>query len=116
MGVAQSESPFAIEVVKLTSPNGGDLLKSGETHRITWMTNETKETVSKVKLYYTKDGGTTWLSIRGAIVGNPGYYDWTPSVGKTKSKCKVRVVLLNADGNSVGSDLSDGTFTISASP
>ena len=109
----QSDSPFTIEVVRVTSPKEDDLLTSGKVHRITWATNQTKYPVTKVKLYYTKDGGTTWLPIQAVITENPGYYDWTPSVGKTKSKCKVKVVLENAGGNSVGSDLSDGYFKIS---
>jgi hypothetical protein len=116
IGVVQSDSPFSIEVVRLTSPNGGDFLISKQAHRITWATNQIRNPVAKVKLYYTKDGGTTWPSIKGAVPGNPGYYDWTPSVGKTKSKCKVKVVLMDAAGNSLGSDLSDGYFTISPSP
>jgi len=56
------------------------------------------------------------VSDSGVITENPGYYDWTPSVAKTKSKCKVKVVLKDKDGNSVGSDLNDGYFTISPPP
>jgi hypothetical protein len=115
-GVGRSDSSFTIEVLRVTSPKGDDVLTSGKVHRITWSTNETQKPVMKVKLYYTKDGGATWLPIGGAITGNSGYYDWTPSLKKTKSKCKVKVVLKDKDGNSVGSDSSDGYFTIAISP
>jgi C1A family cysteine protease len=47
----KSDAPFKIEVVKLTSPNGGTLT-SGK-YSITWTTNQTKKEVAKVKLYYT---------------------------------------------------------------
>jgi hypothetical protein len=107
-----SDGTFVIEVLTVTSPKEGGLLTSGEPYRITWTTRETKHPVSKVKLYYTTNGGATWLPIRETITENLGYYDWTPSAGKTKKKCKVKVVLKDEDGNSVASDLSDGYFTI----
>ncbi len=111
IGAVQSPL-FTIEVVRLISPNGGNILRSGEAYRITWATLETKTPVTKVKLYYTKDGGTTWLSIKGTPPGNPGEYKWTPVTGKPKSRCKVKVVLKDAADETVGSDVSDGVFTI----
>jgi hypothetical protein len=113
VGSDRSAAPFTIEVVNVTSPNGGESLKSGTPYKITWATNGTKLPVSRVKLYYTKDGGTTWLQIPAKITGNPGFYDWTvPAVKTSKVSCKVRTVLLDASGNSLGSDSSDAPFTI----
>jgi hypothetical protein len=112
IGADKSDAPFRIEVVSVTSPQDRDLLVSGETQRIRWRTNGTKEPVAGVRLHYTKDGGSTWLPIATAITGNPGYCDWTPSVGAMKRKCKVKVVLKNASGDTVGSDVSEGFFSI----
>jgi len=114
VGADRSDRPFTIEVVKLTSPNGGETLPSGDIPTITWTTHETKRDVSRVILNYTKNGGNTWNKI-DTLDGNPGSYDgWTvPDVPKTKSKCKVKVVLKDARGNTVGSDVSDASFTIS---
>jgi hypothetical protein len=119
VGVAISAAPFTIEVVKVASPNGGETWKEGETHDITWTTNGTKKPVAKVKLYYTKDGESTWnricdpLTGKCALTGNPGSYDWkVPSVRKTKENCKVRVELIDKSGNLLGTDASDNYFSI----
>jgi hypothetical protein len=112
VGVDKSDAPFTIAVVEVTSPNGGEVLISGDPHTITWTTNETKEPVTKVVLKYTKNGGKRWKKIE-TLTENTGSYDWTvPDVPKTKSKCLVKVVLKDAKGNTVGSDTSDGYFTI----
>jgi FtsP/CotA-like multicopper oxidase with cupredoxin domain len=121
VGADKSDAPFTIEVVKLTSPNGGETITSGLTYCIHWTRNVTAKPVAKVKLEYTKDGGTTWLPI--AALKDPyiseglhSYDLWTvPTVGKTKNT-KVRVTLLDSLGNILGRDASDGTFTIQPAP
>jgi len=117
IGGDKSDAPFTIEVVKVTYPNGGELLTSGDIPTITWTTHETKKDVARVILKYTKNDGNTWKKI-ATLDGNPGSYDgWTvPDVPKTKSKCKVKVVLKDARGNTVGSDTSDSSFTIEPAP
>jgi hypothetical protein len=113
IGADRSDAPFTIEVVKLTSPNGGDTLTSGDIHTVTWATNNTKNPVAKVKLYYTKDGGSTWNSIFTFRDTNPGSYDWqVPCVRNDKASCKVKVTLFDDSGNIVGEDASNGYFTI----
>jgi len=113
----RSNSTFTIEVLKVTSPNGGELLTSGDKPIITWTTHETKRDVARVILKYTINGGRTWKKI-ATLDGNPGSYnEWTvPDVPKTKSKCKVKVVLKDAAGNTVGNDTSDSSFTIEPGP
>jgi hypothetical protein len=113
IGKDKSDGTFTIEVVKVTSPNGGETLTSGNIHTITWTTNETKKPVAKVLLKYTKNGGRTWKKITAIEGSNPETHLWTvPDVPKTKTKCKVKVVLKDAKRNNVGSDTSDGYFTI----
>jgi len=74
------------------------------------VTHGTKGTVSEVKLYYTKNNGTTWKVIK-TLTGNAGIYRWSvPSV--TSSTCKVKVVLLSGSGAVIGSDVSDASFPI----
>jgi len=118
VGSGVTQGPFMIEVVKLTLPNGGGTLTSGDTPLIEWSTNETVRPVATVQLFYTANGGVTWKQIQGSpLSGNPGSFFWTvPPVTKEKSKCKVKVVLKDAKGNSVGSDMSDTFFTIQPSP
>jgi hypothetical protein len=116
VGADKSDSTFTIEVVKLTSPNGGEILTSGESHSITWTTNETKKPVAKVVLKY-KIGKNPWEKIETIKGSDPGTYSWTvPTVPEPKSTCLVKVVLKEAEGKKVGSDTSDGYFTIEPAP
>jgi hypothetical protein len=111
-----SDSPFSIEVVKMTSPNGGESIPSGTASDIKWTTHATKSSVYKAKLFYTKNGGKTWNLIK-ALDGNPGSHEWVLSpLRSSKSKCKVKVVLTDAQGNTLGTDASDGFFAIQPSP
>jgi len=113
LGADGSDLTFTIEVLTVTSPNGGETLTSGTLHTITWTTNETKNPVEKVVLKYTKNGGRTWKKITAIEGNNPEEHLWTvPDVPKIKNKCLVKVVLKDAKGNTVGSDTSDGYFTI----
>ena len=111
-GTDVSDAPFAITVIVLKGPNGGESYGSGEHASIAWITNGTARTVASVKLLYTLDGGSTWKTI-ATLSSNPGAYDWTvPTVTKTKSNCKVRVMLKDSSGNSLGKDDSNATFTL----
>ena len=107
-----SDLKFTIEVVRLNSPNGGETLKSGTVHTITWTTNGTVRPVAKAKLFYSLDGGTTYTLIK-TLTGNPGSTNWTvPTVTATQTKCKVKVVLKDSGGVTIGQDASNKNFTI----
>jgi hypothetical protein len=120
IGSDTSDKPFTIEVVAVTKPNGGELLHEGWDETIAWDSYETSEPITKVQLYYTKDGGATYYLIT-TLSGSypPGSYShiWTvPPVGTTaNTKCKVKVVLKDAKGVVRGSDVSDNYFTIELS-
>jgi hypothetical protein len=106
--------PFTIEVVKLTSPDGGETLTSNSSWPITWNTNVTNTPVAEVILKYTINGGTTWKTVTKITGSNPGTYDWNiPVVSRETTKCKVKIILQNANGKVVGTDMSDAYFTIS---
>lgn len=107
----QSISPFTIfSVLNVQHPNGRHIFFSGNQVTILWETQD-KVPATAVELYYTKDGGTTWLLIE-ALDANPRSYVWTvPSVNKVKEHCKVKVVL-KAGEIELGSDVSNGYFTI----
>jgi len=114
VGEATSDAPFTIEVVRLDSPNGGVTYTSNNLPSIEWTTNVTKNDVDKVILYYTLNGGSTWVKIATILNANPGFFSlWQISPpAKTKSKCKVKVMLKDKNGNTMGSDISDSDFTI----
>jgi hypothetical protein len=110
IGEDTSDSTSTIEVVKVTSPDGGETLTSGSTHTITWQTNGTIRPVASVKLSYSINGGGSWKAIK-TVTGNPGSYNW-PVPYVSSSSCKVKLVLKDAGGATVGNDVSDGVFTI----
>jgi hypothetical protein len=66
-----------------------------------------------VILSYTLNDGSTWVNIVTYSGNNTGIHDWEiPPVPQSKAKCKVKVVLKNKSGDTIGSDVSDGYFTI----
>ena len=68
--------------------------------------------MTSVKLFRSINGGSTWTLIK-TLTGNPGSYNWTlPSVTVPKTQCKVKVVLRDSGGVTVGSDITDAFFTI----
>jgi hypothetical protein len=107
----KSDKLFTIEVVRVISPNGGEILPAGGDYNIIWETHVTKSDINSVKLFYTKDGKTTWKRI--VFLNNPGQYLWkVPIPNVPKTKCQVRVVLIGRYGNIIGTDISDDYFTI----
>ncbi len=112
IGQDASNDPFRIEVMRLISPNGGNLFTSGGDVTVVWTTNATRNQVNRVKLYLTKDGEQTWSEIE-TLMGNPKTYVWkVPPVSRTRKKCKLKVVLKDASGNTLAKDSSDFYFTI----
>jgi len=109
----KSEGHFAIEVVKLLSPNeSGEILYSGGTYPISWEVYETLNPVAQVELFYTKDGGATWNLIDSFVDASRNHNWVVPTVKNAKSECKVKVVLKDVDGRTLGSDSSNSFFTI----
>jgi hypothetical protein len=113
VGSDRSDGVFTIEVVKLAYPDGGETFYSGGMKTLTWTVNTTKKPVTSIKLYYTKNKGTTWTLIT-ALAGDETYYEWSPlpAVTTRKTKCKVKVVLKDANGVTLGIDRTDGYFTL----
>ncbi|HYQ48123.1 MAG TPA: hypothetical protein VEP69_03570, partial [Thermodesulfovibrionales bacterium] len=111
VGADSSDEPFTIEVLKLTYPNGGETFTSGDSPTITWASNIPP--ADHVVLSYTLDNGLTWKKIDTTTdPSDDGSFTWTvPTLGKAKTS-KVKIVLKNAAGNTLGKDMSDAVFTI----
>lgn len=114
LGSDKSDRAFIIEVIKITTPNGGEIYTSGEIPLggIAWNTNATINAVSQVKVFISYNNGFTWKLITN-ISGDPGFYNWTvPIVTKTIRTCRIKVILLDSLGKNIGFDISDSAFTI----
>jgi subtilisin family serine protease len=106
-----SDSKFSIklppaEMIKVTSPDGGETLYSGLIHEITWTGSESIENVA---IDYSVDNGETWTGI-GNSTPNDGKHRWTvPALQESPStNCLIRVS--DTDGDPV--DTSDAAFSI----
>jgi hypothetical protein len=110
VGVDTSDANFAIEVVRLTTPNGGETINRGTVTPITWVTNGTAATVNKVVLSYSTNSGSNWTTIV-TLTTNPGTYSWTVPTSINSSSCRVRVQLYR-NSASQGLDASNANFSI----
>jgi hypothetical protein len=116
IGSDTSDGTFTIEGARITSPNQGDICMGGQTCTITWTKSEHVPAVS-TELSYSLKNGRKWTKIPDILPGDAESFDWTvPIVSEPTTTCKFRVVLRDSNGRKVGSDVSDGTFTIQPAP
>ncbi len=88
----------------LISPNGSENWEAGSNHNILW----TNSYSSKIKIEYTTNNETNWLSIISSIPASDSSFSWTvPNTPSTQ--CRVRISNEN-DPNIF--DASDDIFTI----
>jgi hypothetical protein len=108
-----SDSSFTIgncqsPVVSVLAPNGGEDWCIGESYQILWSASD-DVAVTNIALYYSTDGGSSWITI-DEDEPNDGVYPWTmPNTPSTR--CRVRVIAYD-DADSTGEDISDSDFTI----
>ena len=106
---------FTIEAVTITSPTSADALSAGTPHTIIWTSFGPAATADSFKLLYTKNNGITWTEIHKPVPGegNPGNYLWDsiPAVNVPKTNSRVKLILKDAAGKTIGRALSD-FFTI----
>jgi hypothetical protein len=104
----QSNAVFTISLVDFItvgSPNGGENLKIGSSHDITWTSSGTS---GNVRIQYSTNSGSSWSDIVISTVDD-GSYTWTiPNAPSVNCLVKVRNVLPLTPV-----DQSDAVFTIS---
>jgi len=98
----------APESVTVTAPNGGEEWCVGSTHSITW----TSSSIDTVKIEYSTNGGSSWITEVEKTPAAPGTYSWTVP-GSASTQCLVRICDAR-DGDPC--DQSDAVFTIQAVP
>ncbi len=84
-----SNSYFTVNIpITVTAPNGGETWSALTSHNITW---NTLGTSGNYNIYYSVDGGASWITIATNYASATGTYAWNvpnnPSV-----QCKVRVM------------------------
>jgi hypothetical protein len=109
----KSDSYFRIEVVKLMTPNGGEIFKSGDIVGLTWQINKTTTDVAQIIFYYSVDNGMSWQRKGKTPAGLLNSADWkVPWVDGVKFKSLFKIMLQDAAGNAIGTDQSDNVFTM----
>jgi hypothetical protein len=117
VGRDRSNSRFTIEVLRITSPSGGEEVTSDDLFSIAWDTHLTNKPVAKVEMFYTKGGGASWSRIALIKGSNPGLFSWRiPIVRQTRTRCRIKVILKDAAGRRLATDISQGYFTINPLP
>ncbi len=95
--------------IRVTSPNGGEAWTVGETHNITWLSEN--YTGTQVKIQYSTNTGSSWLPVVNST-SNIGTYPWL--IPATVSpNCLVKV---SDAGTGTPFDVSDNTFSIIQTP
>lgn len=90
--------------ITLVSPNGGEVFTSGSGVYIDWISNG----ISAIDIYYSINGGTSYLPIATNIPSYPAYYYWqVPDTISNSVKIKI-----NKSGNSSVADISNANFSI----
>ncbi|MDP2207498.1 MAG: M12 family metallo-peptidase, partial [Bacteroidota bacterium] len=97
--------PSSITVI---SPNGGESWIMGTNQSITW----TSTGVTNVKIEYTTNNGTNWLTIAESVPASPASYLWTvPTTATTQAQVRVSSATVSSL-----SDISNNVFSIQFPP
>jgi hypothetical protein len=98
---------FTIEVVSIVTPIADEIVTKGIVYpTVTWTTNVTKKPVSSAKVFYTLGSSGIWNPADGTVVDPLGSFSWNvPSLAKAKI-VKLKVVLKDALGVTVGMAIS----------
>ena len=98
-----SDSVFVIKTMSVTSPNGGEVWKSGSIKDITFTTG-----VAYVDIKYSTDNGGSWNDIINNFSSISGTYSWTvTSISSTQYLIKI-----SDTNDSTFYDISDNPFII----
>ncbi|MHC4827455.1 MAG: agmatine deiminase family protein [Planctomycetota bacterium] len=111
MQVPRYENP--VPGAHVVSPDGGELLVSGNGHDVTWSAIDDQD-VSSIDLAYSTDGGSTFPYTIATGETNDGHFRWTVP-GPPSTQVKVRATAHDGDSNSANAD-SESTFVITAAP
>lgn len=109
VGSDVSDASFPIRVLELTGPTG--TVSGGEAVSITWKTYGTRAEVAGWKLQLSKDNGASWKTV-GDGSGNPEAHFWVPDLKRQAPRCKLRLILVDAEGKRVAVDTQSQAFSI----
>jgi hypothetical protein len=105
-------TPVPVRWIQIVSPNGGEVLRLGETYRITWKSSSNLSNISLA--YHFGTGGidnNNWIATN---LPNTGYYDWKVSLGNNTNNQVMIYIVGYQDNLYSTSDFSDNFFNVFA--
>jgi hypothetical protein len=117
LGGDVSDAPFAIEVLTLTTPNGGEAIAAGSSYDVSWDTYDTQNPVDHVKIFCSTSGGKKKKKKKWKLMatepGDPGISTCEfPVPKKNMTNCLIKAVAYDYTGAKVAEDQSDSPFSI----
>lgn len=101
-------SDICLPEIKVRSPNGGEILFSGNTDSIRWNASDNVR-LNSTSLFYRTDSEENWIYI-DTLDPSKSSYLWTiPAL--SSMNCKIKVKVIDICGN-IAEDDSDANFTI----
>ena len=99
----------AAPLVRVTAPNGGEVLTVGTHTNLTWLASDNAG-VTAVDLFLSRAGAAGPYDSIATNQANTGTYDWLVT-GPLTSTAFLKVIAHDAAGNT-GSDISDAAFQV----
>jgi len=100
-----SDAPF----LRLESPNGGEKLRIGSNHTITWTNfNNARSRILRVKIMLSENGGRTYTTTVTGLTANTGSFSWTVP---NDANAHYRLRVIDASNPSIY-DFSNDYFTV----
>jgi photosystem II stability/assembly factor-like uncharacterized protein len=91
--------------INLTSPNGGEVIKSGTDFPITW----TSSFIQSIDIAYSIDNGNRWQTIADNVSASSGTFNWSvPEIITGSLKVRIR-----NSNDSLNLDISDNNASVS---
>ncbi len=102
--------------VQVLSPNGGEILRSGEVETILYAATDPDTPTSglEMRFEFSSDGGETWDPIGQTPSENTGKFWWLTNPHNNTRHGRVRAIV--SDGQDHGEDVSDSDFAMSQAP
>lgn len=104
--------PASIPNVRLTSPNGAEVLAQNSSINISWKI-ENGADLADQQIELSTDSGQSWRPIAKNLAREKRNFSWDIPLGLDSSRARIRVSALDTAGNE-GSDASDANFHIAA--
>jgi len=94
----QSDAAFTIKKLDLVSPLGGEYFSVDSVQQILWNSS----IVANVKIEYSTDNGSTWITVVGMTAAAPQSYNWTVPNTPT-NYARIRI----SDANNPAANIAD---------